>query len=491
MQLFRGSVRGSVAGAMFPSVYRPHLPQYLELVIYYACPSSVIVATSLCISLLVSLSVSSLHNFYLLETMAAPETAAPAAGHRRNKSASVLKSLMIPKNHKRTPSDGLELKKNHPVNAPYLPASNFQAPLLPPDHPDSQIRAATRTENIPINPPSPQKSRFAPSSPKKSLHKKTLSSVSLRSLAKGDEKTTNKKSMDVRRPREEEVDAEKPKKSKSSTNLAAMFGKGRSKEGKQSPTKQSPTKQSPTKQPSDKENTTPPSSASAAEPPRAPIWAEFSSTPLQEVTTTSRVPLNDQRRSIEEEIALYTPQNYSPTKQRNFFDYGQPSLQQHPTAKERPKSMVVPKSTSTTSILDTFSRKKSNERVPLSDTKGNEGRTKENVSSRNAPSRPPMGRASTDTSRKDDASRSNSQPAVAAKKPNRVMAAVAAFNGRSRQMEAPTSPTKLDPKVVDTEFEEVLVCAWTWNITNSTDMNRNRGTSLRTSAPRCEHSSSK
>jgi hypothetical protein len=378
--------------------------------------------------------------------MATPELAAPAAaGHRRNKSSSVLKSIMTPKSHKRAPSDGLELKKNQPVHAPYMPASNLQAPLLPPDHPHSQLRGATRTENIPINPPSPQK---APSSPKKSLHKKTLSSVSLRTLAKRDEKASNKKSMDVKRPREDEVLTEKPKKTKSSTNLAAMFGKGRSKESKQ---------QSPTKQSRDQENRTPPNSANSSAPPRAPIWAEFSSTPLQEITTTSSVPLNDQRRSIEEEIALYTPQNYSPTKQRNFFDFGQPSLQQRPAAKERPKSMVVPKTTSTTSLLETFSRKKSSERVPLSDTKGNESRTKESSNFKSIPPRPPMGRSSTDTSRKEAKSGSAAQPTVATKKPNRVMAAVAAFNGKSRQMESPMSPTKLDPKMVDAEFEDVLV----------------------------------
>jgi hypothetical protein len=373
--------------------------------------------------------------------------ATPEIGHRRNKSASVLKAF-VSKTHKRTPSDGMELKKNQPVSAPYMPASNFQAPLLPPDHPHSQIRAGTRTENIPINPPSPQKPQDAKQSRPKSLHKKTLSSVSLRSLAKKEEKPKDKKSMDVRRPREEEIMTDKPKKSKSSTNLAAMFGKGRSKERSQSPVKQ----------PRDKENTTPPSSANAPASPRPPIWAEFSSTPLQEVTTTSRVPLNDNRRSIEEEIALYTPQQYSPTKQRNFFDYGVPSLQQKPAGKERPKSMVVPKSTSTASLLETFSRKKSNERVPLSDTKGNESRTRDSSPSKNAPARPPIGRASTDVSRKDDKSRPAPQPAAAAKKPNRVMAAVAAFNGKSRQMEAPTSPTKLDPETVDAEFEEVLVC---------------------------------
>jgi hypothetical protein len=372
--------------------------------------------------------------------------ATPEVGHKRNKSSSMLKSI-VSKTHKRTPSDGMALKQNQPVNSPYMPASSCQAPLLPPDHPHSQMRPTTRIENIPINLPSPQKSQDNTTSRPKSLHKKTLSSVSLRTLAKKEEKPKDKKSMDVRRPREGEMLADKPKKSKSSTNLAAMFGKGRSKERSQSPVKQ----------PRDQENTTPPNSASAQAPSRPPIWAEFSSTPLQEVTTTSRVPLNDQRRSIEEEIELYTPQQYSPSKQRNFFDYGQPSLQQRPAAKERPKSMVVPKSTSPASLLETFTRKKSSERMPLSDTKGNEGRIKENASSK--PARPQMVRSSTETSRKDDTSRYVAQPASPVKKPNRVMAAVAAFNGKSnRQMEAPSSPTKLDPKVVDAEFEDVLVC---------------------------------
>jgi hypothetical protein len=173
------------------------------------------------------------------------------------------------------------------------------------------LRAANQTENDPLNPPSPRKSQDAKSSPKKSLHKKTLSSVSLRSLAKKEDKSAHKKSFDARRAQEEIEAGEKPKKTKSSTNLAAMFGKGRR-------------DKSPVKESRDKENTTPPRTSYAQAPPRTPIWAEFSS--QQEVTTTSKVPLNDQRRSVEDEIALYTPQDYSPTKQRNFFETGQPSL---------------------------------------------------------------------------------------------------------------------------------------------------------------------
>jgi hypothetical protein len=425
-----------------------------------------------------------------MPTMATPDSGVFAAGHRRNKSSSVLKSIIAPKSHKRTPSDGLALKKNPSANPPYMPASTMQAPLLPPDHPHSAIRAATRTENVPLNPPSLQKGPDASSSPKKSLHKKTLSSVSLRSLAKKEDKDTGmgvgKKSTDTRRPRPEDITGDKPKKTKSSTNLAAMFGKGRSRS-------RSPVKQQPRDGEGDQENTTPPSSANANAhaPPRTPIWAEFSSdTPQQDAaTTTSKVPLNDQRGSLEEEIAMYTPQQYSPSKQRNFFDYGQPSLQKQkrPATKERPKSLVEPKSTSTTSLLETFSRKKTNDRVPLSDTKGNEGRIKESTSSKSIPPRPTMGRAGTDTSRKNEPARSATEPVTAAKKPNRVMAAVAAFNGKSRQMEAPTSPVKLDPRTVDAEFEVVLVCTTMQTDEHSTDLSRNHETFLPTSAPRCEH----
>jgi hypothetical protein len=375
--------------------------------------------------------------------MSTPDMAIPPTAHRRNKSsAAVLKSIIGNKGHKRSPTEGAALHNNTQLaSPPYMPVANFQAPLLPPDHPHSQLRPANQTENVPLNPPSPRKSQDVRSSPKKSLHKKTLSSVSLRSLAKKEdkEKPAYKKSFDSRRAQDEAELGEKTKKTKSSTNLAAMFGKGRR-------------DKSPVKESRDKENTTPPRSGHAQAPPPTPIWAEFSS--QQEVTTTSKVPLNDQRQSVEEEIALYTPQPYSPTKQRNFFEIGQPSLR--PAPKERPKSMFAPKSTSTASLLETFSRKRSNERVPLSDTKGNEGRTRE--SSPTKPARPILSRASTDTGSKEYSIKPMAPPPpVATKKQNRVMAAVAAFNGKSKQADGAPTSAKLDPKVVDAEFEEVLV----------------------------------
>ncbi|CBX94371.1 similar to GTPase binding protein Rid1 [Plenodomus lingam JN3] len=378
------------------------------------------------------------------------DTAAPTPGHRRNKSAAVFKSIISSKGHKRAPSDGVALTRKQPLaDAPYLPASHFQTPLLPPDHPDSQLRSTARSENIPIGLASPRKSPDSQSaSPKKSLHKKTLSSVSLRSLAKKQDKPKDKEkeSSDARRARKEEEAANKPKKTKSSTNLATMFGKGKSKDRGQSPVKQA----------KDKENTTPPTSTTTYHPPQTPIWAEFSS--RNDVTTTSKVPLNDQRRSLEDEIALYTPREYSPAKQRDFSEYGgQPSLQKRPAAKERPKSMGAPKTTSTASLLETFSRKKTSDRVPLSDTKGNEGRQRDSSPTKITSSRPMFGRSASDTSSKDPHLTPVPPPATTSKKQSRVMAAVAAFNGKAKQAEAvPVSPTKLDPKVVDAEFEAVL-----------------------------------
>lgn len=375
--------------------------------------------------------------------MAAPAPG-PAAGHRRNKSASVLKSIIG--QHKRSPSDGTALKAA-PSTAPVIPMSSatMNAPLLPPDHPHSQLRTANnQLENLPILTASPRKQSHdaRSSSPRKGLHKKTLSTVSLRSLGK--DRAKEKQSIDLRQSQEEDAGYDNSKKIKSSTNLASMFGKSKSRKIARSPSK-------------DKENNNPFSPALASEPPRTPIWAHFSSQPLHDITT-SKIPLNDQRHSLENEIDLYTPQNYSPSKQRDFFEVGQPSLQKRPTPKERPKSMHVPKSTA--SLLGTFTRKKSAERAPLTDTQGNGERTRDSSPSKSKPTRPALERASTDIGRQPSSNGAMDPPPSPTKKPNRVMAAVAAFNGRAKQTDAPpASPIKeFDPKVVDAEFEEVLVC---------------------------------
>jgi hypothetical protein len=380
-----------------------------------------------------------------MASMAAPAPVDQRPGHKRNKSSSVLKSIIASKSHKRSPSDGLALNKQ-PDNHPYDPAGLFAqgAPLLPPNHTHSNQRSTTRDQIIPTNPSSPRKSHDAKGSPEKALHKKTKSSVSLRSLGreKDKDKTKEKQSREPSRVRGEDPMAAKPKKTKSTTNLAAMFSKNKQpKETKSTPG-------------GDKENTTPPSSASAAGPVRTPIWAQFSSqAPLQEVTTTSKIPLND--RSSVEDASGFATQDYSPTKQRDFFDYGVPSLQKQSPVKQRPKSMMVSGNISSASILDTFSRQKSHERQPLSDTKGNGGRMKESDSSRSAPARRMLSSNNSDEATKEVAAKQESN---ATRRTNRVMAAVAALNGKAKRTDnRGTSPVRLDPKVVDAEFEVVLV----------------------------------
>ncbi|CAI6322042.1 unnamed protein product [Periconia digitata] len=365
--------------------------------------------------------------------------ASPApVGHQRNKSTSILKGL-VSKKHQRSAT---ALYEANPAT------STHSAPLiLPPDHPHSQLRTANRTQPIPTHAPvSPKKSQDPTEQPVRGgLHKKTVSTYSLRSLGRDKEKKESR-SREPSRVRGEETSTS-PKKTKSSANIAGLFRKSKHPEEVRMAGK-------------DKENTTPPSTSNAPEPLHTPIWAQFSSQqPLQETTSTSKVPLNDQRRSIEEEIAIYSPEKYSPSKQRNFFDYGQPSLQKKSQLKERPKSVFLPKSGSTATLIDTFTGRKSTntDRTPLGDTKGNEGRVKENVSTRTMNPRGFLSRASSDQS--SDSYTPKPLP-DSPKKQNRVMAAVAAFNGKSKSTSqsatAPMPPIKLDPKVVDAEFESVL-----------------------------------
>jgi hypothetical protein len=70
------------------------------------------------------------------------------------------------------------------------------------------------------------------------------------------------------------------------------------------------------------------------------------------------------------------------------------------------------------------------------------------------------------------------------------MAAVAAFNGKAKQADpepVPASPAKLDPAVVDAEFEEVLVRRHITTNASPTYTSRNHAIFPHTSALRCEH----
>jgi hypothetical protein len=368
--------------------------------------------------------------------------------HRRNKSASVLMSIISSKPNKRTTSDdkilpGRPLKENAASFHPFL--AGIHKPILPQDHPHAGHRVLG--EIAPNNnQQSSSRRAAAPSEQRPRLHKKTASTISLRSMAKdkedGNGKSKEKPSKETREEKpskETREEKPKPKKTKSSTNLASVFSKVKS--PKTEPDNRGQSR--------DKENTTPP--GSAVNPPQTPIWAQFASLGTQEIGSITKVPLND-GRTIEEEIALYEPKDYSPSKQRNFYGYAQPTLGNKP----RPKSEVISGNPSSTSIFEAMTRKISNE--------GN-NRRRSLMGSRRNSSEEESGKERPEKSRSSKPKPASSTPIEAISMPkriSRVKAAVAAINNlnnrtnktvKERSGQAP----EMDPKEIDAALEAVLV----------------------------------
>lgn len=344
-----------------------------------------------------------------MSTAMPPPADVPRLGHKRVKSSSVLKAIIGDKTHKRTPSEGAALSSNQPLRAQrdHDATSSSNACILPADHPHNQSRVLGE---LPVNnnaAVSPRKSRDAGDGSSRPAHKKTLSSVSLRSLGRekdnaGQERSPKKSTREQDRS---ELSPTKPKKTKSTTNLAATFLRSRS--SKTIDTSMAP---------KDKENTTPPSSAGGDG--GAPIWAEYSSQKYQEKSKTTTVPLND-RDEVSSGKDYNAPSNRSPAKQR--------ILEERPTLQKRHQSDQRPKSTpawglDSVSVAGPASR-------PLS-----AGRTLEQNSR---------------VSQKQNMIIASSE----ADKATRVKAAVAEFNSRAQE----AAVDGLDPKGIEAAFEAVLV----------------------------------
>ncbi|KAL8948786.1 MAG: hypothetical protein Q9183_007655, partial [Haloplaca sp. 2 TL-2023] len=105
------------------------------------------------------------------------------------------------------------------------------------------------------------------------MHKKTKSSVSLKSFIVGDKSKPSKPT-----PQEPDQGA-KLKRPKSSTGLSALIPR--------SPRKPKAETKSPVKE---KENQTPPQTADLGPPP---IWAQFATQQMQQAQLGARIPLND------------------------------------------------------------------------------------------------------------------------------------------------------------------------------------------------------
>jgi hypothetical protein len=344
------------------------------------------------------------------------------AAHRRNKSAQVLKAIIPSKGHKKTPSEAKPsavAPRSENTHSSHRVTRSQAISLLPPDHPHAGQRVLGEIRNPSGGSPAKPQDVMKETKPR-GFHKKTLSTVSLRSLGKDKDSDTGSKNS--------KESSKKLVKTKSITGLSAVFAKNRSQKDLREVASGR-----------GKENTTPPSSAVA--PEQTPIWAQFRTAPYQEVTTTSSIPLND-RRSIEQEIARYTPKEYSPSKQRNFYDLQQPALQKRPSRDQRPQSVFLPASASATSLLENITRKMSGERERPSPAKPSNDR-------QNA-SKIVLRRTSSERRAISDY-QPKSGPTTRSKG-SRVMAAVAAINGKAKDPEE----EKLDPAFIAAEFEAVL-----------------------------------
>ncbi|KAI9879567.1 MAG: hypothetical protein M1830_008101 [Pleopsidium flavum] len=359
--------------------------------------------------------------------------------HRTKRS--VLQSMMAPRSHKRNPSAGLVLSSTRTENT--NPNGRDPSNVLPSNpsnrpHPSQPLGEVSknreRARSSPRKPAGP--GRDVSHDDGKSMHKKTKSSVSLKSLVGGDKAS---------KPSTQQIPLEmKPKKSKSSTSLSALLSRSKSSNGHKHETSRGW---------KDKENQTPPSSA-GSDPP--PIWAQCASQPLQGTSNTTRVCLND-RRSVDEEMALYTPKEYSPSKQRNFCDYNQPTLAKRPEAKARPKSAYLPSAPSMASITDTLSgrRKVSQDRI-IQPAPGRDFMKANRISSdekRRASSEQDVISRRSSVEDRRTSNGSFKEGLTMAKRGARVMAAVAAFNGKSKEQE---KDVKVDVKMINSAFEALL-----------------------------------
>ena len=271
-------------------------------------------------------------------------------------------------------------------------------------------------------------------------HKKTKSSVSLKSLM-GNEKPKISKQTPS-----EETEGKKPKKSKSSTSLSALFSKSKS------------LKAFKTEEPArakDKENQTPPGTADQAP---TPIWAQFSTQLPVERLNGVKVPLND-NVDVEREAALYTPKDHSPSKQRNFYE-DQPTLSRRPGLRPRPMSEVLPSKSNSNapprSFLETLSRIRHSENVldrprpPKKDYDNSRNHTNSSVD--HQPEREdvgPQGCKPSETVPPTGTTR--------AKRGSRVMAAVEAFSSKAEGRQGCSKAVEKDVTDLNDAFENLLV----------------------------------
>lgn len=329
----------------------------------------------------------------------------PSGGHKRSKSAFEAAVRGGPVHHNNPLAASCLLPADHPH---YRPQQHNQQ--LYPD------REANRNAS---NSRAPLQDNSNP--PGKALHKRSKSTLSLKSLLK------DKNSKDKDQAQKEPVKHEpaprrnKPKRTKSSTSLSSLFRKHQPRQKDDDSGSRDKENFSPTDIFDDSASTAP-SVYTAHLPPDNGSGSRY-------------VPEN--RRTVAEEMSLYTPQGYSPSKQRNFHDHHKPSLTR--ADKARRKSDSIPSTSAGVREMLATGRKPS----PLGPHNSNLPERKISSSSNS--------QAST---------KSNEAPAKRrvsnGHRSSRVMAAIAAFNAKDQQA---ASSKQNDPKdtAIENAFEQLLV----------------------------------
>ena len=373
----------------------------------------------------------------------APQASASPSKHQHKQStSSVLKSIM-PQNHQRNPSaKAISTGWNEDCEGSngYVALGN---PMLPPEQPNRRQHLREASGNRSRVPPSPRASEDMQKGNNQAYgeHRKIASSTSFMTFKEKEKGRGSKQ-------RSEKQEEKPMKKSKSSTSLAAFFSRPRSKSVKVEEGRQ---------QMKD-ENERPLRSVA----PLPPIWAQFATQDVVNVSSTTKVPLNDSF-GTEEEMARYTPRDYSPSKQRNFQDVQQPTLSRRREAKPRPKSECLTQGPTPASFAETISalRRSSREKGPVKRSSQRQRAPQDEGSSQKSSyeDKRSSRRPSIDRPITGDISYPAAPPVVSQE--SRVKAAVAAFNGKSKEL--PKEPTQsslnseLDASAIENAFESLLV----------------------------------
>lgn len=346
--------------------------------------------------------------------------------HHKRSTSTVLKSI-TQRNRQRSPSLNSALDLKQQENRSPTKARDRALPSLPPpsrtsfDWPlssvDSNVESPKPGPKKPIEVYDEEKSK-----PKGSL-KKEKSTKAVLSFGKKNKEKSSKVS--------DQEKSQTPKKSKSSTSLSALLSRPKSSRTLNEDFRVLRDREK------EKENRTPPNTADAVPPP---IWAQFATQGNTESRSSTEVHLNH-CWNVQDEISRYTPKDYSPSKQRDFREIGQPTLSKRPVSAYTPHDHQG---------LNFAERIAGSQRTGLG---------KDEVVSPNGRQFKETGKSSKRLSlgKTEAGDEGTATKHGEKRRESKVMAAVAVWNDKVKESAPAPKPVILDTKAIETQFEALLV----------------------------------